>query len=495
MSRRLASGGAIDRARPISFSFDGRVYSGYAGDTLASALLGAGVAVVGRSFKTHRPRGVRGHWVEEPNAFFDLTRDGRREPNARATTTFLEAGVALSARSINAAPNAERDVFAFLDLFSRFMPSGFYYKTFLWPNWRMFEPAIRAMAGLGRIDPQWKPAAPAAARNRRCEVLVIGAGPAGLAAARAAAEAGMGVLVVDDRPAPGGSLLFRGGAPDGGDASAWIAETVAAIEAAGGAVLANATAYGVYDHNLVCALQRGGAAGADTLWRIRPRHIVLAAGAIERPLLFDANDRPGILSAEAGLAYLRQYGVLIGERVVVAANNDSAYPVAAALREAGAAVTIVDGRETSAGIAAAAAAGIDVRRGERVAARRGPRLRARRAPRRRGDDRGGRAAGLRRLRPDRPALLPGQGPHGLGRAAARLRSRRRGGRADRRRRGQRRVLARRRAGARTRRDRRAARRRRREERAQPTRRRARRRARLAGRARRAGGRGSICRAT
>ena len=295
MSRRLPAGGAIDRARPIPFTFDGRAYVGYAGDTLASALLGAGVAVVGRSFKYHRPRGVYGHWVEEPNAIFDLTRDGRREPNARATTTFLEAGVALAARSVNASPDAERDRAAVIDLFARFMPSGFYYKTFLWPSWKVFEPAIRAMAGLGRLDPQWKPAAPVAPRNRRCEVLVVGAGPSGLAAARAAAEAGMGVLVVDDRPAPGGSLFYRGGAPDGVAAGAWIAETVAAIESAGGAFLANATAYGVYDHNLVCAFQRGVAGAADTLWRIRPRHIVVAAGAIERPLLFDHNDLPGVM--------------------------------------------------------------------------------------------------------------------------------------------------------------------------------------------------------
>jgi len=364
MSRRLPAGGAIDRARPIPFTFDGRAYVGYDGDTLASALLGAGVAVVGRSFKYHRPRGVWGHWVEEPNAFVDLTRDGHREPNARATTTFLEAGVALAARSVNAAPDAERDRAAVFDLFARFMPSGFYYKTFLWPSWKVFEPAIRAMAGLGRLDPQWKPAAPVAPRNRRCEVLVVGAGPSGLAAARAAAEAGMGVLVVDDRPAPGGSLFYRGGAPDGVAAGAWIAETVAAIESAGGAFLANATAYGVYDHNLVCAFQRGVAGAADTLWRIRPRHIVVAAGAIERPLLFDSNDLPGILSAEAGLAYLEQYGVLVGERVVVATNNDSAYAVAAALNEAGAAVTIVDCREAATRIEAAA--GVELRQGERV---------------------------------------------------------------------------------------------------------------------------------
>ena len=364
MSRRLASGGAIDRARPIPFSFDGRAYVGYAGDTLASALLGARVAVVGRSFKTHRPRGVWGHWVEEPNAIVDLTRDGRREPNARATTTYLEPGVALAARSVNAAPSAEHDLFAVFDAFARFMPSGFYYKTFLWPKWKVFEPAIRAMAGLGRLDPQWRPAAPVAPRNRRCDLLVVGAGPSGLAAARAAAEGGMGVLVVDDRPQPGGSLLYRGGAPDGAAANAWIAETIATIEAAGGALLANTTAYGVYDHNLVCAFQRGDAGGADTLWRIRPRAIVLAAGAIERPLLFDHNDRPGILSAEAGHAYLKRYGVLIGERVVVAANNDSAYAVAAALSEAGAAATIVDCRDAAAGVDAA---GVEVRRGERVA--------------------------------------------------------------------------------------------------------------------------------
>ncbi|MGD0640521.1 MAG: sarcosine oxidase subunit alpha family protein [Roseiarcus sp.] len=367
MSRRLATGGAIDRARPIPFTFDGRAYVGFAGDTLASALLGAGVAIVGRSFKYHRPRGVWGHWVEEPNAIVDVVRHGRREPNALATTTFLEEGVALAARSVNTAPDAERDRYAFLDAFARFLPSGFYYKTFMWPSWKAFEPRIRAMAGLGRIDPEWTPAPAAAPRNRRCEVLVVGAGPSGLAAARAAAAAGMGVLVVDDRPAPGGSLIYRGGAPDGVAADAWIADAVAAIEAAGGAFLPNTTAYGVYDHNLVCALQRGTAGRSDSLWRIRPRHIILAAGAIERPLLFDQNDRPGILSAEAGLAYLAQYSVAVGERVAVATNNDSAYAAAAALREAGAAVTVVDSRDSARGMEAAVAAGIEVRRGERVA--------------------------------------------------------------------------------------------------------------------------------
>ena len=248
-------------------------------------------------------------------------------------------------------------------------------------------------------------------------------------------------------------------------ASAWIAETVAAIEAAGGAFLANATAYGVYDHNLVCAFQRGDAGGADTLWRIRPRHIVVAAGAIERPLLFDHNDRPGILSAEAGLAYLKQYGVRIGERVVVAANNDSAYAVAAALREAGAAVTIVDCREAATGMAAAAAAGVEVRRGERVARAEG-----------RGAVRAARLAGGATIEADALLVSGGfdptvqlycqaKGRARLGRAAARLRSRRCGGGAHRRRRSQRRLLARRRAGAGSRRDRRFARRRRRQERA------------------------------
>jgi sarcosine oxidase subunit alpha len=366
MAHRLAEGGRIDRKRPINFTFDGRPFRGYAGDSVASALLGAGVGIVGRSFKYHRPRGIWGHWVEEPNAIVDLVRDGRREPNARATTAFLEESVALAAHSVNTTPDAARDRYAFIDAFSRFLPAGFYYKTFMWPNWQAFEPRIRAMAGLGRLDTAWQSAATTAPRNRRCDVLVVGAGPAGLAAACAGALDGLDVLVVDDRPLPGGSLLYLPAEVEGLPAEAWIADAVSAVAAAGGTFLANATAYGIYDHNLVCVIERGTASAPDTLWRIRPRHVVLAAGAIERPLVFDQNDRPGILSAEAGLAYLTQYGVLAGEQVALATNNNAAYQVATALRMAGAGVTVIDCRETASPMQAAAECGILVRRAARV---------------------------------------------------------------------------------------------------------------------------------
>jgi sarcosine oxidase subunit alpha len=222
------------------------------------------------------------------------------------------------------------------------------------------------MGGLGRLDPGWKRPPGGAPKHRRCDALIIGAGPAGLAAARAAAEAGLMTLVVDDRPAPGGSLLYRGGEIEGLFAAEWILATVAAIEAAGGALLANTTAYGVYDHNLVSAVQRNTPEG-DVIWRIRPRQkIVLAAGAIERPLIFDQNDKPGVMLAEAGLAYLNQYGVLVGDRVAVATNNDSAYASALALKAAGADVTVIDARITPPLAETAAAAGIDVHKGERV---------------------------------------------------------------------------------------------------------------------------------
>ncbi|KAB2950721.1 MAG: sarcosine oxidase subunit alpha family protein, partial [Rhizobiaceae bacterium] len=176
----------------IPFTFDGRRLEGRAGDTIASALLANGVRIVGRSFKYHRPRGIWGAWTEEPNALVDVSLDGRTTPNLRATTEPLVAGMAV--RSVNAYPTAEGDRGAFLDRFSAFIPAGFYYKTFLWPDWHLFEPRIRAMAGLGRLDPDNSPAADWPQINATCDVLVVGAGPAGLAAAMAAAGAGRSVI-------------------------------------------------------------------------------------------------------------------------------------------------------------------------------------------------------------------------------------------------------------------------------------------------------------
>ncbi|QKD00305.1 sarcosine oxidase subunit alpha family protein [Mesorhizobium loti] len=338
-SRLTTGGSAIDRSCPIRFSFDGATVDGFAGDTIASALLANDVAVVGRSFKYHRPRGIWGGGVEEPNALVDVG-GPQATPNTRATTEPARDG--LVAKSVNATPNALADRNAFLDRFSRFIPAAFYYKTFMWPDWHMFEPRIRAMAGLGKVDTDWTSPGTADQINHHCDVLVVGAGPAGLAAARMAAGAGLSVVLVDDQQKPGGSLGHRAGEIDGKPADAWIEETVTELAAGGHLILPSTTAFGIYDHNLVGLNQRHFDGRRDTLWRVRPRQIVLATGAIERPLPFANNDLPGILSSDAALAYLRRHAVLVGRRIVVATNNDSAYEVASALAEAGADVTLVD---------------------------------------------------------------------------------------------------------------------------------------------------------
>ncbi|QIG52038.1 sarcosine oxidase subunit alpha family protein [Nordella sp. HKS 07] len=340
-AERLSSGGsAIDRSRPISFSFDGRELEAFAGDTIASALLASDVAIVGRSFKYHRPRGIWSSGVEEPNALVDIAGRG---PNMRATTE--PARHEIIVRSVNASPDAARDRRVFLDRFARFIPAAFYYKTFMWPDWHRFEPGIRAMAGLGTIDPAWAEPRPADQINHHCDVLIIGAGPAGLAAARLAAGAGRSVMLVDEQFVPGGSLGHRDGAVDGEPGPRWAEATVAALSGAGHIVLPSTTAFGIYDHHLVALNQRHHDGRPDTLWRVRPRRIILATGAIERPLAFANNDLPCIMSADAALVYLRHYGVRVGRRVIVATSNDSAYEVAGALTEAGAEVTLVDMRK------------------------------------------------------------------------------------------------------------------------------------------------------
>ena len=259
----------------------------------------------------------------------------------RATVEPLENDVAV--RSVNAAPTAAEDRSALLDAASRFMPSGFYYKTFLWPRWETFEPMVRAMAGLGVVDPRNRPPAESPQFNAHCDCLVVGAGPAGLAAAAAAARAGEAVVLIEDHAEIGGQLAHRGGTIEGGDWRQWAESVRALVPANGGRVMTATTAFGVYDHNLVCAWERR-APLPDALWRIRPKRIVVAAGAIERPLVVPDNDRPGVMSADAALAYLRRFAVLVGRRIAVATNNDSAYPVAEALAEAGAVVEILDTR-------------------------------------------------------------------------------------------------------------------------------------------------------
>ncbi|MGI3186973.1 2Fe-2S iron-sulfur cluster-binding protein [Nioella aestuarii] len=363
---RLSSGGGIDRNRPLSFTFDGQPLTGFEGDTLASALLASGTRILGRSFKYHRPRGLWGMGGEEPNAILDVTVDGKTTPNVRATQMALREGMTLA--SVNAAPDAARDRFGIMDLAHRFIPAGFYYKTFMAMGWMRWEPMIRRMAGLGRVDPGHHPAADIIPMNVCCELLVIGAGPAGLAAAKAAAGQGRAVWLIDDASEIGGSLRWRGGQVDGGGWQDFASETVQAVEAAGGRVMTGTTLWGAFDHGLFTAWQRRQDA-PDRHWRIRADQVVLAAGAIERPLWFANNDLPGVMSAEAALHYLALYGAVAGRKILLATGNDASYPVAAALAGAGARVTLVDMRADG----PAAPQGVDLQRGARLTRAKGRR--------------------------------------------------------------------------------------------------------------------------
>ncbi len=281
---------------------------------------------------------------EEPNAIFDVTENGVTTPNVRATTMALRDGLAL--RSVNTAPDAARDRMGLLDLAHRFLPAGFYYKTFMALGWMRWEPMIRRMAGLGVLDPQNHPSPDIPQMNATCDLLVIGAGPAGLAAAHAAARAGRAVCLVEEAPEIGGTLRWRGGEIDGGPWQDFAACTKAAVLDAGGRLMIDATLWGAFDHGTFAAWERRSGR-PDRHWRLRANEVVLAAGAIERPLWFANNDLPGVMSAEAALHYLRLHGAVAGRRIVIATGNDATYATAAALSDAGAHVTLADMRDAT----------------------------------------------------------------------------------------------------------------------------------------------------
>ncbi len=346
-------GKRLDRSQRLSFEFNGRRFSGHAGDTLASALLANGVQLVGRSFKLHRPRGIFSCGVEEPTGLVDLGRGAARTPNMRATLVELYDG--LVASSVNCWPSVGFDVGAINSRLAALLPAGFYYKTFKWPNWHVYEPSIRRMAGLGRASGQADP-------DRyeewaaKAEVLVVGGGLAGLSAAVAAAEAGADTLLLASGISLGGALAWR---EDG-----QVAELIARAARCGVRQLTRTMAFGIYDHNLVCARQTlspGSAHGEpggvlrERLWKIRARCVIAAAGAVERPMIFPNNDRPGVMLAGAADKYAHAYGVACGQRVVIAANSDSAYGVAASLRAAGLNVVALVDRRPQADIGAQAA--------------------------------------------------------------------------------------------------------------------------------------------
>ena len=364
--RRLPNGGRIDRSRTLAFRFDGRRYTGHPGDTLASALLANGVRLVGRSFKYHRPRGAMAAGAEEPNALVLLEPGPFAEPNLRATEIELYDG--LTAESVNRWPSLRFDLGALTGLASGLFVAGFYYKTFMWPpSWwnRVYAPAIRRMAGLARAPREPDPEN-YEHRHAHCDVLVVGGGPAGIAAAHAAAAAGARVVLADERPRPGGSLLDGPERVGDENGPAWAERMLAGTSAL---LLPRTTAFGYYDHNFVALAERlteglspSERAGRprQRIWHVRARRVVLATGAHERPLVFPGNDRPGVMLARSVTAYIHRYAVLPGSRAVFLANNDSVYAAAREFaRHGGEVAALVDLRANG----AADADGLPVLRG------------------------------------------------------------------------------------------------------------------------------------
>ena len=367
---RIARGLLADPDRPVGFRFDGRRMSGLEGDTLASALLANGQRLVARSFKYHRPRGIVTAGPEEPCALVDVIGANGREPNRLATTVLLHEG--LVAESQNRWPSLGCDVLSLNDLIARFLPAGFYYKTFMAPGWaweRLYEPLIRRAAGLGRLEPLvGDHAAPAETVHDHTDVLVVGAGTAGLAAAHVLGRSGLKVMLTEQDVALGGGALL--------DArwSAWREGLCARL--AGLATvrcLPRTTVLGAYGHGVFGALETLAPAEAtrfgglrERLRIIRARRVVFATGALERLIAFPGNDLPGVMLAGAAHQYLRRYGVAVGRRPVFFLNNDEAYEAVLALSGAGLECAVIDVRESSLAAERVRALGVEVQLGALV---------------------------------------------------------------------------------------------------------------------------------
>jgi len=350
---RLDNIGLINRNKKISFKFNGNSYFGYEGDTLASALIANGVHLVGRSFKYHRPRGFLGAGVDEPYAIVQLYRNNETEPNVRATEQELFEG--LEATSVNCWPSVNFDIGAINNFLNKFFPAGFYYKTFMWPKsfwYKVYEPFIRKSAGFGvasikhdkeRYEHKYE----------YCDLLITGSGPSGLASAYAAAKNGAKVILAEDKPRFGGSLLTSEANIGNQSGKEWADNIITELKQMPNVIVKNrAQIFGYYDHNMLVMAERTNDhlpkskkfSPKQRLWYIRAKEVVISSGSIERPLVFGNNDTPGVVLSSAAKEYLKVYGVLVGKKPLIFTNNDSAYETAIEFKKNGIWPTVLDTR-------------------------------------------------------------------------------------------------------------------------------------------------------
>ena len=353
-SYRISNEGLLNRNKEISFKFNGTKYTGYEGDTLASALLANGIHLVGRSFKYHRPRGFFGAGVDEPNAKLQILLNGHSEPNVNATEFELVEGI--EATSQNCWPSVKFDVGAINNFLSKFFPAGFYYKTFKWPKsfWhKVYEPFIRKAAGFG-IASLEKDKERYEHKYEYCDLLVTGSGPAGLSSAYAAAKNGAKVILAEDKPRFGGSLLTDDVTIDNLSGKAWTDKIITQLKEMPNVIVKNRSqVFGYYDHNMTVMIEKTGDHLKDKpkyvprqrLWYIRAKEVILSTGSIERPIVFGNNDTPGVFLSAAAKEYIKVYGVLVGKKPLVFTNNDSGYETALEFKKHGVDPIILDTRE------------------------------------------------------------------------------------------------------------------------------------------------------